>query len=97
MKLNTKQTVLIGFAFLAISAFWQMYDNLVPLILTRTLTINETVSGVILAADNALSLFLLPIFGSISDKYSSRLGRRRPFILRHHGSRYSYDGASHPR
>ena len=30
MKLNTKNTVLIGFAFLAISAFWQMYDNLVP-------------------------------------------------------------------
>ncbi len=82
MKLNTKQTVLIGFAFLAISAFWQMYDNLVPLILTRTFNINETISGAIMAADNVLALFLLPIFGAISDKCTSRLGRRRPFILR---------------
>jgi len=82
MKLNTKQTVLIGFAFLAISAFWQMYDNLVPLILTRTFNINETISGAIMAADNVLALFLLPIFGTISDKCKSPLGRRRPFILR---------------
>lgn len=82
MKLNTKRTVLIGFAFLAISAFWQMYDNLVPLILTRTFNINETISGAIMAADNVLALFLLPIFGTLSDKCKSPLGRRRPFILR---------------
>ncbi len=82
MKLNTKRTVLIGFAFLAISAFWQMYDNLVPLILTRTFHINETISGAIMAADNVLALFLLPIFGTISDKSKNPLGRRRPFILR---------------
>ena len=30
MKLNVKRTILVGFAFLSISAFWQMYDNLVP-------------------------------------------------------------------
>lgn len=82
MKLNTKRTVLIGFAFLAISAFWQMYDNLVPLILTRTFNINETISGAIMAADNVLALFLLPLFGTISDKSKNPLGRRRPFILR---------------
>ncbi|MBR6650078.1 MAG: MFS transporter [Clostridia bacterium] len=82
MKLNTKRTILIGFAFLAISAFWQMYDNLVPLILTRTFNINETISGAIMAADNVLALFLLPLFGTISDKSKNPLGRRRPFILR---------------
>ncbi|MBQ8474923.1 MAG: MFS transporter [Clostridia bacterium] len=82
MKLNTKQTVLVGFAFLAISAFWQMYDNLVPLILTNTFDINKTFSGAIMAADNVLALFLLPIFGTISDKSKNPLGRRRPFILR---------------
>ncbi len=82
MRLNTKRTVLIGFAFLAISAFWQMYDNLVPLILTRTFNINETISGAIMAADNVLALFLLPIFGTLSDKCKSPLGRRRPYILR---------------
>ena len=81
MKLNTKRTVLVGFAFLSICAFWQMYDNLIPKILTETFGIGESVSGVIMAADNVLALFLLPLFGSLSDKCTSRLGRRRPFIL----------------
>ena len=81
MKLNTKTTTLVGFAFLSICAFWQMYDNLVPKILTETFGIGESVSGVIMAADNVLALFLLPLFGGISDKCTSKLGRRRPFIL----------------
>ena len=81
MKLNTKQTVLVGFAFLAISSFWQMYDSLVPMILTGTFKISETVSGAIMASDNVLALFLLPLFGGLSDKCKSPLGKRRPFIL----------------
>lgn len=81
MKLNVKLTVLIGFAFLSISSFWQMYDNLVPLILTNTFKINETVSGVIMAADNILALFLLPLFGGISDRSNFKMGKRKPFIL----------------
>ena len=81
MKLDTKRTVLVGFAFLSICAFWQMYDNLVPLILTNTFHLNETISGAIMAADNVMALFLLPLFGGLSDKCPSRLGRRRPFIL----------------
>ena len=81
MKLNTKRTVLIGFAFLSICAFWQMYDNLIPLILTNTFHMNEELSGAIMAADNVLALFLLPLFGGFSDRCRSRLGRRRPFIL----------------
>ena len=81
MKLNTKRTCLVGFAFLAICAFWQMYDNLVPKILTETFGIGESLSGVIMAADNVLALFLLPLFGGLSDKCKSKLGRRRPFIL----------------
>ena len=35
----------------------------------------------IMAADNVLALFLLPLFGGLSDKCTSRLGRRRPYIL----------------
>ena len=81
MKLDTKRTVLVGFAFLSICAFWQMYDNLVPLILTNTFHLNETISGAIMASDNVMALFLLPLFGGLSDKCTSRLGRRRPFIL----------------
>ena len=81
MKLNTKRTVLVGFAFLSICAFWQMYDNLVPKILTETFGIGESVSGIVMASDNVLALFLLPLFGGLSDKCTSKLGRRRPFIL----------------
>ena len=81
MKLNTKTTVLVGFAFLSICAFWQMYDNLVPKILTETFGIGESISGIIMASDNVLALFLLPLFGGLSDKCTSKMGRRRPFIL----------------
>ncbi len=81
MKLNTTRTVLVGFAFLSICAFWQMYDNLVPLILTNTFHVNEEISGLLMASDNVLALFLLPLFGGLSDKCKSPMGRRRPFIL----------------
>ena len=81
MKLNYKKTVLIGLAFLTISAFWQMYDNVIPLILKNTFGLGETVTGAIMAADNVLALFLLPVFGSLSDKVKTPIGRRMPFIL----------------
>ena len=81
MKLNNKRTILVGLAFLSICAFWQMYDNVIPLILTKTFHMNETYSGVIMAADNILALFLLPFFGSLSDRTSTKLGKRMPFIL----------------
>ena len=81
MKLNYKRTVLIGLAFMTISAFWQMYDTVIPLILKNTFGLGETVTGVIMAADNVLALFLLPIFGALSDKVKTPIGRRMPFIL----------------
>lgn len=81
MKLDTKKTIQIGFAFLSISAFWQMYNNVIPLVLTNTFHMNETISGAIMAADNILALFLLPLFGGISDRCKSRMGRRKPFVL----------------
>lgn len=81
MKLNVKNTVLIGFAFLSISAFWQMYDALVPMILGGTFQLGTDVSGFVMAADNVLALVLLPLFGGLSDRCRSRLGRRKPFIL----------------
>ena len=68
MKLNYKKTILIGLAFLSISSFWQMYDNIIPLILKNTFNLGETITGVIMASDNILALFLLPFFGALSDK-----------------------------
>lgn len=81
MKLNYKRTVFIGLAFLTISAFWQMYDNVVPLILKNTFGMKETVTGTIMSIDNVFALFLLPIFGAFSDKVKTPIGRRMPFIL----------------
>lgn len=81
MKLNYKRTFFIGLAFLSISAFWQMYDNIIPLILQGTFHLNETVTGMIMAADNVLAVFLLPLLGSLSDKADTRFGRRTPFIV----------------
>ena len=81
MKLNYKRTFLVGLAFLSISAFWQMYDSLVPLILSETFGMGETLRGVIMASDNVLALFLLPLFGSLSDKTRTPLGRRTPYII----------------
>lgn len=81
MKLNTKRTVLVGLAFLSITAFWQLYDNVVPLILKNTFHIPDDLAGVIMALDNILALFLLPLFGKLSDGCHTRLGKRMPFIL----------------
>ncbi len=81
MKLNYKRTILIGMAFMSISAFWQMYDNVVPLVLSNSFHLDETLTGVIMAADNVLALFLLPIFGSLSDKVKTPIGKRMPFIV----------------
>lgn len=81
MKLNYKRTILIGLAFLSISAFWQMYDNIIPLILKNSFELGETVTGVIMAADNILALFLLPLFGLLSDRTDTKIGKRMPFIM----------------
>lgn len=80
-KLNYKRTFFIGLAFLSICAFWQMYDNIIPLMLQNTFGLGETVTGILMAMDNVLALVLLPVFGSLSDKVDTPLGKRTPFIL----------------
>lgn len=80
MKLNYKRTFFIGLAFLSISAFWQMYDSIIPLILQNTFHLNEALTGTIMAADNVLAVFLLPFLGSLSDRADTRFGKRTPFI-----------------
>ncbi len=81
MKLNVKRTFFVGFAFMSICAFWQLYDNVIPLILKNTFHLGDTVSGAIMAIDNVLALFMLPLFGSLSDKTHTKLGKRLPFIM----------------
>lgn len=81
MKLDYKRTFFIGLAFLSISAFWQLYDNIIPLILANTFGLGETLTGVVMALDNVLALFLLPLIGAFSDRVSTKMGKRMPFIL----------------
>ncbi len=81
MKLDSKRTILIGFAFLSISAFWQMYDNIIPLILKYFFEIGDALSGFIMALDNIFALIMLPVFGALSDKVTTNRGKRTPFIL----------------
>ncbi len=81
MKLNYKRTFIIGLAFMSICSFWQLYDNVIPLILKDTFHIPDSIAGVIMALDNVVALFLLPILGAISDKCNTKIGRRMPFIL----------------
>lgn len=81
IKLNYKRTVLVGFAFFLISAFWQAYDAIVPLILTNHFGLPQTASGAIMSIDNVLAVFMLPLFGAISDKVNTRYGKRTPFVL----------------
>jgi len=80
MKLNYKRTILVGFAFFLISAFWQAYDATIPVILTNKFGMSQTWSGLVMALDNILAVFMLPLFGAISDKCKSPKGKRTPFI-----------------
>ena len=81
LKLNNKRTVLIGLAFMTICMFWQMYDGVIPLILKNTFHISDSLAGVIMALDNVIALFLLPLLGALSDKCNTKIGRRMPFII----------------
>lgn len=81
MKLNYKRTVFVGFAFFLICAFWQAYDSIISLTLTNKFGMPQAYSGIIMALDNILALFMLPLFGAISDKCHSKMGKRTPFVL----------------
>jgi MFS family permease len=81
MKLNYKRTVLVGMAFFLISAFWQAYDAIVPLILTNHFGLPQTASGAVMSLDNVLAVFMLPLFGAFSDKVNIKYGKRTPFIV----------------
>ena len=81
MKMNYPKTILVGLAFLTISAFWQLYDFIIPLILKNTFDVSDTVAGIIMSADNIFALFMLPLFGALSDRTHTRIGRRMPYVI----------------
>lgn len=81
MKLNYKRTILIGFAFMSILAFWQFYDQVIPYILESTFGLNTFTANAFMSVDNVLAVFMLPFFGMLSDKTNTKLGKRTPYIL----------------
>ncbi len=81
MKLNVKRTVLIGLAFMSILSFWQMYDQVIPYLLENTFSLSTLEANSIMSIDNILAIFMLPLFGALSDKTKSPLGKRTPYIL----------------
>ena len=81
MKLNYRRTICVGFAFFLICAFWQAYDNIIALTLTNKFGMPQAYSGIIMAFDNILALFMLPLFGALSDKCHTKHGKRTPFIV----------------
>ena len=81
MKLNYKRTVLIGFAFMGILCFWQFYDQVIPYLLENKFGLSTLAANSVMAVDNVLAIFMLPLFGAISDRTHTRLGKRTPYIL----------------
>ncbi len=81
MKLNYKRTILIGFAFMSILAFWQFYDQVIPYILENIFGLSTFSANAIMSIDNILAIFMLPLFGALSDRTKTPLGKRTPYIL----------------
>ncbi|MBQ6947672.1 MAG: MFS transporter, partial [Clostridia bacterium] len=81
MKLNYKRTLLVGLAFMSILAFWQFYDQVVPYLLEQRFQLGTFAANAIMSIDNILAIFMLPLFGALSDRTETRLGKRTPYIL----------------
>lgn len=86
LKLNVKNTLYIGCAFFSILMLWQIYNNYCPLFLDYLIRksygeSNSFVIGIIMAADNLIAIFMLPIFGTLSDKTNTKYGKRMPYIF----------------
>lgn len=97
MKVDVKQTLLIGFGFLSCMIAWSYYNFKIPIILngitgaegttwTRVGLLGtepavEILGGVLMTLDNIVAILLQPFFGQISDRLESRYGRRTPFVI----------------
>jgi MFS family permease len=81
MKLSYKKTIFVGLIFFSISLFWQVYDSIIPKILKNDFGFSKSLTGIIMAMDNVVALFMLPLFGHLSDKTNTRWGRRTPYIV----------------
>ena len=80
-KMKWGRAVLISLPFFALTLFWQAYDYVVPLMLSKHYQLGTTTYSIIMSADNVIAMIFLPLFGILSDRISGKLGRRTPLIL----------------
>lgn len=81
MKLNNKRVLLLGVVFLSISILNGAHDSITNKILEEQFNVPAIWSGLIMAIDNILALFMLPVFGRLSDACTSPWGKRKPFVF----------------
>ncbi len=81
MRLNYRKVFYVGLIFFSIALFWQTYDMIVARALIDKFGLNQTWSGLVMALDNIMAVFLLPLFGALSDKSASKHGRRTPYVV----------------
>lgn len=80
LKLNYKQTFLIGFGFFASSLLWSLYNAFVPLLLQNFIA-STSIIGAIMTIDNLFGVIFQPLFGSLSDRTTTKIGKRMPYII----------------
>ncbi|MBQ9416917.1 MAG: MFS transporter [Clostridia bacterium] len=89
-RLNYKRTFIIGLAFFGILLMWQVYDSYVSSFLSELFKKTFSKSdpeevqylvGIMMALDNIAAIVLMPLFGKISDRTRTKIGKRMPFIL----------------
>ncbi len=75
-----KLTFLIGFGFFTMGLMDPLYDTYVPIFLGKYVS-SMTLVGSIMTLDNIFALFLIPLSSVLSDRSTTRIGRRMPFII----------------
>lgn len=80
MKLNWKNTFIIGLGFFGVSLVWPLYNSYMPIFYAKFIESKETI-GWLMTLDNWLALSLTPLIGFLSDRTRTKYGRRIPYLL----------------
>lgn len=80
MRLNWKNTFVLGIGFFGISLIWPIYNSYMPVFYAKYIE-SKAVIGAIMTIDNWVALTLTPLIGYLSDKTRTRWGRRIPYLL----------------
>jgi len=73
-------TLLIGLGFFTMGLMDPLYDAYVPLFLADYIS-SRFLIGFVMTLDNIFALLLIPLVAALSDRTSTPIGRRMPYIL----------------